>query len=264
MLISLLALACNDPDGVDAYDVDTWRSPLASAASEPGDAGSGEAIFYGETWDDGSWGFTCSSCHSSDAEDTLLEDADALNRPGHSTWNAPWRASWKGGVAWDDADSEVIGAYGGQVCVKAYWPEGAEMGPQQAADLEAFMRTQMDDDPGDSELAQPLDFGFTSWDTQDEVVASLLEGEDWLRGEDIGDTADGEAAAIRHCGSCHGDEEGVSFASAEFASTGQLLSRVRKVDLEDLDRPNERMPRLPEDRLPDEELLDLLAWLTEG
>lgn len=259
-MLLIAMLACGDA----AYDVETWNSPLALEAEEPGDAARGEDVFYGEHWEDQSiYALTCAACHAIDSGDTWTTDADDYNRAGHTVWNAPYRETWKVSQTWDSEDSTVIGAYGGQVCVRAYFPSGSNMTGQQAADLEAWMRGMKDDAPGEP-TSEPLDFGFTSWDTQDDFIASVQDADGWLVGADLGDVGAGQALATRHCGSCHtssGDTEPSFFGLASL-DTGELIQRIRKVELDGIDAPNDRMPRLPEDRLSDDELRDLLAYLT--
>ncbi len=262
----LLVLACGDKDDGDGatYDLESWRSPLASGFDGEGDPAVGEALYYEENWEDATgYGFTCDSCHSADPADTVTTDGDDWNRPAHSTWNAAYREVWKVNHAWDKADSDKIGAFGGQICVKAYFPSGSEMTAEQAAHLEAFMKGNVDGDAS-AETAQPLDYGFNTWDTQEDFLASVGGG-DWLYGAELGDVANGEALTARHCGSCH-TPEGESapvFYTAASADLDQLISRIRRVDLGD-GTPNDRMPRVPWDRLSDDDLADVLAFLTDG
>ncbi|MCB9778931.1 MAG: cytochrome c [Alphaproteobacteria bacterium] len=256
---AVLVTACGDKDpGV--YDLETWRSPLASGYDGEGDAVKGEELYYNEHWEDSSaYALTCDSCHSADADDSWTTDADDRNRPAHTTWNAALREVWKGNHTWDKEDSDKIGAFGGQICVKAYFPSGSEMTPEQAAHLEAWMKTNIDDgDP--SETADPLDYGFNTWDTQDSFVASLGEG---LYGSDLGDVANGEALVDRYCSSCHVPDGETSpvFYSASALEPVQLVARIRRVDLGE-GTPNDRMPRIPWDRLSDDDLADVLAFLT--
>lgn len=263
-LLSLLLAACG---GDAAYDVDTWNSPLASQFEGEADPAEGERLYFEERWlDDSDYAFTCASCHAVDPADTLTEDADALNRAAHTTWNAAWRGSWKGGVSWDVEESEIIGAYGGQICVTAYFPDGSAMTAEQAAHLEAWMRDNRDA-TGEAETAQPLDFGFTSWDTADDFVASVQDGAGgWLYGADLGDPAAGEALLEEYCGACHAPAGGGApvFYTAATADLGTLLARIRATEVAGVAAPNDRMPRLPEDKLPDADLRDLLAALTAG
>lgn len=269
-LAILLLPACGDKDG-DAgaeYDLETWRSPLASQYDGEGDPAQGEDIYYNETWTDSTgYAFTCDNCHSANPDDTWTTDGDDWNRPAHTTWNAALRETWKINHGHDKADSDKIGAFGGQICIKAYWPSGAEMTPEQAAHLEAWMKTNIDSPDTDAETAQPLDYGFNSWETQEDFVASVQDGSGgWLYGSELGDVAAGEELAARHCGSCHTaeGEDGPVFYTAGTAELGELISRIRRVDLDGGGSPNDRMPRVPFDRLPDGELGDLLAFLTEG
>jgi len=255
----LLILAACAPETPDSYDPDTWNSPLALQAEEEGDASRGETIFDDEVWNGSTYGITCASCHSADSADTLTVDADDWNRPGHTLWNVAWRGSWKSGQTWDEGRDDVIGAFGGQICVDVYYADSS-MDAQAAADLEAFLRKQRDDSASDDDdRAQPLDFGFTSWDGA--AFLSEIEG---LEGEDLGDAAVGEGLADRHCGSCHDAGDGTVFYTLDSLSRDDLVQRIRKETLEGTEEdkyPNTLMPRVPSDRLSDDELKDLLAFL---
>lgn len=251
------------------YDLDSWRSPLASGFDGEADAAEGERLYYEEHWlDDSAYGFTCVSCHHDDGGDTLTVDADELNRSAHSVWNAAWRESWKGGQGWDLEESNSLGAYGGQICVTAYFPSGSAMTAEEAAHLEAYIRTRKDEAPevGDP-LAAPLEYGFTSWDTQEAFLASVADGDGWLYGSELGDPSAGAGLAARYCGACHAPEGSTEpvFSTASKLDLGTLIQRVRRVKLDDeTPAPNERMPRLPEDKLSDEDLRLVLAWVTMG
>jgi cytochrome c553 len=259
------SLACDDP----VYDVETWQSPLASEFDGEPSVEDGASIYTDEHWgDSSSYALSCNTCHGSRDGDTLLDDSDDWDRPAHTVWNAPWRESWKGGTSWDVETSNVIGAYGGQICVTAFFPEGSEMTAEQAAHLEAYMKTLKDDSPdADDATAQPLDFGFRDWDTEAEFMASLAdENGDWLYGEDLGDVDQGEAHASRMCAACHTGSDGTVNPGLPYTSESAPLdlwvARVRRENLDTVDRPNDRMPGFTFDRVPDEELVDLLAFLT--
>lgn len=246
-------IACNTTDG---YDPETWNSPLALEADEDGDPARGETIYFEETWNGSAYGLTCDHCHGVDPDDTLSADAGDLNRAAHTVWNAAYRGSWKSGESWLDGSDQKLGAFGGQICVTACYPD-SEMDPQSAADLEAWMRQQKDDvqDP-DDDRAQPLDYGFTSWDADawwDTAEAPY------------GDATAGEALAARHCGACHGETP--VFYTLGDLDDATLMQRIRKATLhkgtdDEVSAPNGDMPRLTKDRLSDEELADLMAYLT--
>ncbi len=260
----LFLAACG---GDDVYDIDTWNSPLASTYDGVGDPAEGERIYFEEHWtDDTAYGLTCNSCHGSDPDDTMTVDAGDLNRAAHTTWNAAWRERWKGGQDWYVEESIYLGGYGGQICVTAYFPGDAAMTAEQAAHLEAWMRDNRDDDPGDDPTAQAFDYSFTSWDTKDDFVASVkADGGGWLYGADLGDVTAGQALLDRHCAACH-DEDGSGpvFYTAELQELDSLIARIRRTEVEGVSAPNTRMPLLSEDRLVDDELRDLLAALTDG
>lgn len=266
-LAAPVALFAGCAEDKEAYDLDAWQSPLASQFSGTPDAAEGERIYREEQWNDSSdYAFRCTSCHGNDPGDTLTEDADALSRPAHTTWNAPHRERWKIGQSWDEKQSDILGAYGGQVCIRAYYPDGAAMSAEQAAHLEAWMKTRIDSSAG-APTSEPLDYFFTEWPTQSDFLASVSDGSGgYLYGADLGDVDAGAELAQAHCGSCHspdGASEPLIYTAAT-ASLGELIARIRKVDLDDgTEAPNDRMPRVPHDRLDDDELADLLAWLTQ-
>ncbi len=259
--LGLLLVGCGD-DKAEEYDLESWQSPLAAQFSGTPDPVEGERIYFEEQWSDSSaYAFRCISCHAVDSGDTLEEDADAFTRPAHTTWNAAHRGTWKGSHRWDRKDSDRLGAYGGQICITAYFPNGDEMSPEQAAHLEAWMKTNIDASPGGDPRAQPLDYSFNDWPGQDDVMDAISGGDS---GAALGDVDAGEALAARHCGSCHtpeGDDTPLIY-SPPATPAADFVARIRKADLGG-GVPNDRMPRITHDRLDDDELLDLLAWLTD-
>jgi mono/diheme cytochrome c family protein len=258
-------LACGGDDG---YDVETWQSPLASEFDGEPDADEGESIFFEEHWEDGSsYALVCASCHHADAEDTFQVDSDAYNRPAHTVWNAPYREVWKGTQDWDEEESDVLGAYGGEICIKAYFPSPSVMTPAQAAHLEAYMKTLRDPaKPTGDDRAEPLDFSFNTWESQEEFVARVQDDSGaWLYGPNLGNVEHGEELAARFCGACHTRDGAVDpgyYYTEATQDLGTWIARIRRTAVGDTDRPNVRMPRLTIDRLSDDELFDILAFVT--
>jgi len=267
----VLALtACGSDATRDTYDVETWNSPLASQFDGVADPAEGERLYFEEHWtDDSAYAFTCNSCHGSNPDDSLIVDAATAaagdrNRAAHTTWNAPWRALWKGGQAWDVEESDYLGAYGGQICVTAYFPSGAAMTAEQAAHLEAWMRGNKDDQAGDDPTAAPLDYAFNTWDGAEDFVATVQDADGaWLYGADLADVTAGQDQLVRYCGACHGGDSPV-FYTAQTSNLDTLVARIRRTDFGEASAPNTRMPRLTWDRLSDADLRDLLAALTDG
>ena len=152
--------------------------------------------------------------------------------------------------------------------MKAYFPDGSEMTPGQAAHLEAYMRDLRDaEEPADDLRAEPVDFGFNTWATQDDFVASVQDEDGaWLYGQDVGNVENGEVLTARYCGSCHtrdGEVNPGAIYTESSQNLGTWIARIRRVDVGDTDRPNIRMPRLAADRLSDADFVDILAFLTD-
>ena len=245
-----------------AYDMESWQSPLASGFDGTPDAAEGERIFNEEHWEDESiYALSCINCHHNAAGDTLDTDEGDLNRPGHTVYNAAWRGEWKNGERWSKAKSDLLGAFGGQICVDVYFPGDSEMTPEQAAHLEAYLKTLTDEVPSeDDPRAQPLGIGYSTWDTQSAFLAEIGD----RTGPDLGDIDNGALLVDRHCGSCHDTAEdgSVEFYTAATLSTDQLISRIRRTTVDGEEHHNGFMPRLPENRLVDADLKDVLAFLT--
>ncbi len=267
-LITLIAcgtglIAC----GPGEYDLDTWSSPLAAEYDGEGDAAEGERIYAEEHWTDGSsYALSCTACHGSAAADTMERDAETYNRPAHTIWNAPYRETWKSSHEWSAEESNVIGAYGGQVCVSYYFTD-AEMTAEQAAHLEAYMKTLRDDSPaGDDARAQAFDYSWKTWSTQDDFLTSVGDGSGgWLYGDEIGDVDSGEVLVGESCGPCHTRDGVVDPSSgyeASFADIDWWIARIRRVTVGDMETSSVRMPAFTPDRMPDEDLADVLAYLT--
>ena len=255
MLVILLS-ACT-------YDMESWQSPLAKTFDGVPDPVEGERLFNEESWEDDSiYALTCAKCHHAAEGDTLYQDDDVLNRPGHTVYNAGLRGSWKNNEKWSLAESDTLGAFGGQICVDVYFPGDSQMTGEQAAHLEAYLKTRTDEDPGDDPRAQPLGTDYATWHNQAEFLASI-EGK---LGEDLGSVEEGAALAEEYCGSCHrtGEAGELQFFSASVLTPAQLAQRIRRVYIDGVKAPNSRMPRLPDDRLVDEDLKLILAYLTSG
>jgi mono/diheme cytochrome c family protein len=255
-MLLILFLACT-------YDMESWQSPLASTFEGTPDAVEGERIFNEEQWEDDSiYALTCAKCHNASEGDTLFVDDDVLNRPGHTVYNAGLRGSWKNKERWNMAESDTLGAFGGQICVDVYFPGASKMTAEQAAHLEAWLKTRTDADPGDDPRAKPLGTDYAIWHNQSDFLASI----DGKFGEELGAVEEGEALTQTYCGSCHrtGEAGELVILSAAVLTPTQIAQRIRRVYIDGVKAPNSRMPRLPDDRLVDADLKLILAYLSSG
>jgi mono/diheme cytochrome c family protein len=255
-MLLILSLACS-------YDMESWQSPLAKGFEGEPDPEAGEVIFLEEQWEDDSmYALTCAKCHNASEADTLYQDEGELNRPGHTVYNAGLRGSWKNNEKWNMAKSDTLGAFGGQICVDVYFPGDSQMTAEQAAHLEAYLKTRTDADPGDDPRAQPLGTDYATWHHQSEFLASI-EGK---VGEELGSVDEGRALAEAYCGSCHRTGEGATleFFGISVLTPEQFAQRIRRATIDGVKAPNSRMPRIPDDRLSDDDLKLILAYLTAG
>lgn len=253
----LLFLAC-------AYDMESWQSPLAKGFEGVADPEEGERIFNEEHWEDKSiYSLSCARCHSASEADSLTVDEGDLQHPGHTVYNAAWRGSWKNGEKWSMAKSDTLGGFGGQICVTVYFGGDSAMTAEQAAHLEAWLKTRTDAEPSEGDpRAQPIGVEYSSWDTQSTFLSSIAG----KVGEELGSVENGELLAGAYCGSCHrtGAAGELEFYTASLQSAEQLAARIRRASVNGDSAPNRYMPRIPEDRLLDEDLKDILAFLTSG
>lgn len=189
----------------------------------------------------------CVNCHSLDAEDTLTSDGDGLVRPGASLWGAIHRTNIKnrGGA---------IAALGGNHCVE-HWQGGPSGGltAQQLSDLDGLLHTGAS---ADHPTARNLDYAAMTF-----TVPENLEG---------GDAARGAPLVVKYCVSCHDvGEQPRKFgtvkpvlkpASWPTAKLRRLANRIKDSDYEDTGRDNKFMPGFSDQRMPAQDLLDVLAW----
>jgi hypothetical protein len=230
--------ACGGEVGGDPL---TERFPRWNEAKDlVGDAKAGEDYFYNQMYDSF---MTCAGCHSFDADDTMTTDAGEHTRPGVSVWGSANRDNIKG-------RGSEIAALGGDVCVP-YWMGGPEEGmtAQELANLQAFLETGGGaDHPTSANIA---------YKERTYTIPETLAG---------GDPERGEKMAIKYCVTCHeiGENEPLTGDVGERLSPdkvptkflGKLAARIRDQGKKN----NEWMPGFPDQRMPEQDLLDILAW----
>lgn len=207
-----------------------------------GDAAAGKKFFETRTFNND---FTCVSCHSFNAADTLALDGDKLIRSGNPIYGSAHRTNIKN-------EGSSLAVLGGNICV-LHFQRGDEPGmtAQEIADLDAFLKTG---GTADHVTAKNLDYP-----KMKRTVPEKLTGGDAVRGEKI--------ASEQYCITCHTVEakkylyfqgsrklRGGTFAPEEVKD---LALRIRNPDF----KVNDEMPGHDDSRMPEKDLLDIIAWL---
>jgi mono/diheme cytochrome c family protein len=228
--------ACSDDSSPNETGLDAGQTDTTTTADA--NLGEGERIFR-QPVDDGNT-FACSTCHA------LQEPAaDGFRRVGHPVSDATRRPHYKnGGVAM------LRGAVNS--CLEE-WMSADRWSEDDPRWME--LQSWLDEQAPEGE-AEPLSF---------EIVAppSNLEG---------GDAAEGQRLFNESCAKCHG-QDGVGTERAIPLDTRDLdpayvARRVRLSGATDSevydDLTGGRMPFWAADRLSDNELLDMIAYLTQN
>lgn len=218
-----------------AGDAGSQASGEADAAAAGASVESGEAV-YREPLAEGNT-FACATCHA------LSEPApDGLRRPGHPIGDAARRSSYKNGQLEELRDAV-------NTCVTEWMNADA-----LAADDERWLslRRFLEDRAGD---AAPT-----------ELAIDIVEPPDDLAG---GEAADGQATFNASCAVCHGEdavgtELAPSLVGAQLEAE-RIAERVRSSGPADSavydGLTGGVMPFWSADRLSDEELLDVVAYV---
>src|SRR3569832_581923 len=188
---------------------------------------------------------TCASCHSFDRRDTPSVDADGLRRAGSSIFGAAHRTNIK------KSGTNLV-ALGGNVCV-IHFMKGEEpgMNAQELADLDSFLKAG---GGADRPSAKNIDYASLKWTLPDRLTG--------------GDARKGAALAGKTCITCHGVDGkksrlidvGSDLDAGSYQATDlrKLALRIRNPQY----KQDQEMPGYSDLRLSNEELVDLLAWLT--
>ena len=214
---------------------------IISACGQPsgpaGPASRGEEL-YSQPFPDGNT-FSCATCHA------LFEPAeDGFRRPGHPIGDAAQRPIFKGGRL--TSFREAV-----NVCIQEWMrAEPLEQDDPRWIELSGFLRAQSGD-----EAVAPLEL---------QIVAPPTE----LSG---GDLREGEEIFSHTCAVCHG--EGASGTQQAPSLIGEELDRetiarrIRTSGLRDSrvyeNLSGGRMPFWQQDRLSDDELLHVVAYVED-
>ena len=215
---------------------ETTGGETTGATGEPGDSDMGMVV-YGDPDPKGNT-FACATCHA------LKEPSpDGIRRPGHQIGDATHRPSYKNGKL--NSLLEAVNSCRAEWMNAPTWDAGSE----DYADLVAFLDTMA----GDGE-APTITY---------EIVAPPKD----LTG---GDADDGLALFNASCSICHGQGAVGTERAPQLAGTGlpdsYIATRARTSGLTDSPvyegLTGGKMPFWSKDRLNDDELLDIIAWIT--
>ncbi len=210
-----------------------------------GDAIAGKTFYETKTF---KTVMTCASCHSFNPADTFTLDGDGEIRSGNPIYGAVHRTNIKNSAS-------SLAVLGGNVCV-LHFMKGAEPGmtAQEMADLNAFLQTG---GKADHSTSKNLDYK-----AMRRTVPENLRGGDPVRGKRL--------ASEQYCISCHTVEKkkyahvagSRKLAGSTIAEDKikDLALRIRNPDF----KINDEMPGHDDTRMPEKDLLDIIAWLKEG
>jgi len=206
---------------------------LALAAEGEGPAERGRRVFF----DTQEATFpACADCHALVPEEQE-KDLERLG-PGGSLYGAAVRQGWRNLRTYADVGEAA------QYCARTWQKRKRGLEPEALADLAAFLKRHAPEGPLPMRKVQK--------------TPRLLEELDG------GDAARGEALAARWCGTCHHDGETALSSRLRPASKSRdaVARKVRGYDAQRRFRPQEgSMSYFTNDRLADEALLDILAYL---
>lgn len=210
-----------------------------------GDAAAGKTFYESRTF---KTVMTCASCHSFNPADSFTLDGEGEIRSGNPIYGAVHRTNIKNSAS-------SLAVLGGNVCV-LHFMKGAEPGmtAQEMADLNAFLQTG---GKADHPTSKNLDYK-----AMKRTVPEKLTGGDSVRGKKL--------ASEQYCISCHTVEKKkyAHVAGSRKLAGGtiaedkikDLALRIRNPDF----KINDEMPGHDDTRMPEQDLLDIIAWLKES
>lgn len=180
---------------------------------------------------------SCAHCHNVVPEAEEAGKAAHLP-PGGTLWGAAVREGWRNMNTFADVGEAS------QYCAKTWQQRRGGLRAEALADLVAYLRTIAPEGPLPKRKV--------------EKKPKLLEDLDG------GDAEQGEALAARHCTGCHNDkDDALSFPFQPARKEKNLVARkVRGYDEKNQFKPQGgTMSYYTTDRLPDEALRHIVAWL---
>jgi len=208
---------------------------VAIAAGDEGALKKGKKLFKSI----GEWEYTsCAHCHAVVAAEKERKETDHI-RPGPPLLDTAHRGKWK---TWREKKTFESAAAAGAHCAEVY--QGRKLSAEQTKALDAYLRSIS---PGKD--VKPLD-----WKYKTPLPESL----------DGGDAAKGEKKVALFCGGCHGptdDHYQAELRKGRYKKAG-VAQRVRGYTSPTKFKPEGRqMSFFGKERLSDEDLLDILAYL---
>jgi mono/diheme cytochrome c family protein len=238
-LLLLFAVACGNSSD---------KQPQKAAAHSRDNvlAEKGKEMFYSA--DFGYTGVACADCHA-DFDDGLEKDRIL---PGHSILGAASRvATWNGEFSGEALKRTAAGA---AKCAHLYQDrgqsvEGAITGPEAAALMEFFRYIST------GEEAPRLEWRAVTWPgdpnfNRDSFDAAMLE-----IARMRGDAARGKVMFERACSACHGTDIGPAPVMLR-RKVDRVAATVR--------RGAEGMPFFSTDKVSDQDIADITAWIQAG
>ena len=229
------------------YSNDALREEYARdmeiISSEEGNAEDGKAYFQGEDVS----GIPCGACHSFNAADTMTTDADGQVRVGASLYAARHRRYIRELSGWYASNGVKI--------VVPYWydwPAGRYTKSQKGS-IEAFLASQSGEPT--HVTASAVDYKARRY-----TIPAVTTG---------GNAARGAELAQAYCRTCHEMDRKVAvYDIGAPRIKGGVVPTEKLPALADRIRNtggsnNRSMPGFPDDRMPVQDLLDLLAYFEE-
>ncbi len=194
----------------------------------------GEKLFHSPTTGGDGNKLTCFHCHAKTNErDGLALKGDGHIRPANTLYDSAQRPKFWNGFAPDIGKAAAI-------CQKQYML-GDGLSDEQAAQLTAFL-TAISPNP-----APELDYR-TTYRSMESLLSDPTGG----------DAAKGKKKADTYCMTCHLDGRVGPVWAPGLYEPDWVVRRVRRLD----GHKNKQMPNFTFTRLPDEDLRDIVTYLT--